>query len=338
MKDYRVEVKIKNNYLLTKMMENGVANVAQLAKLANANPSQIGDIANLKTSAYDKCGKVRPTVSKICEFLACCPDDIFPVQHLMTPLHSNRSVVEADQEDLIPGYLLEGTVDPLVQLAEEDSAKHVHKLMALTRLTARETKILTASFGLDGDAPKTYTAIGKELGITDGRVQQIANKILRKMRSCAKKSDWYKGTDGELYDELSGKAKEGKAVAFQEYMEKSITEVLQAQMNETPYYEIDDLISKFTYELGLVSPDDEAKKNAYELAITCLNKEHEQGLENIYWGLIDRVSCTPDAEMGDLYEELSRKRRIRTGEGRDRIAAQYQRVLDLFLCVEVSDD
>lgn len=232
MKDYRVEVKIKNNYLLTKMMENGIANVNQLAKLINSNPTAIGYVVNLKIAAYDKNGKVRSIVSKICEFLACCPEDIFPDQHLVTPLPSNSSAVEADQEELIPGYLLEGTVDPLVQLEGEESAGHVYKLIALAKLTARETKILTASFGLDGGEPKTYVAIGEEFGVGGGRIQQIASKALRKMHRCATTTNWHEGADEYVRAMITKEIEEDKKFMEETLRQAKIVQTHVEMRNE----------------------------------------------------------------------------------------------------------
>jgi DNA-directed RNA polymerase specialized sigma subunit len=342
MKDYRVEVKIKNNYLLTKMMENGVASVAQLAKLTNSSPACVGDIANLKVSAYNKIGQMRPTVSRICEFLACCPDDIFPVQHLMTPLHSNRAVVEADQEELVPGYLLEGTVDPLAQLAEEDGARHVHKLMTLTRLTTRETRILTAIFGLDGDTPKTNAVLAEEFGVGRWRIQQITNKALRRMRHCATKTDWHEGTDGALHDELSAEALDLRKRFARDQLrvrEKRLHDELQRRSRELPYAkDRAQLIAEFTHEMNKANADNDALgTKIYAQAIQRLKDKDKEELEALYWSLVDRIRQTPDADMNSLYDELSRIRDLRKKQGCNEHADQYQRALDLLVVVEVDE-
>ena len=342
MKDYRVEVKIKNNYLLTKMMENGVANVNQLAKLTNSSPACVGDIANLKVSAYNKIGQVRPIVSKICEFLSCCPEDIFPDQHLIMPLHSNRAVVEADQEELVPGYLLEGTVDPLAQIAEEDGARHVHKLMTLTRLTTRETKILTASFGLDGGEPKTYVAIGEEIGISGARVQQIANKILRKMRHCATKTDWHEGADEYVQATLAKEIEEDKKFMAETLRQARIEQIhaeMRRRIREFPYAKDRvQLIAMLTHEMNKANADNDALgTKIYAQAIDRFEGNIKQELEALYWSLVDRIRQTSNADMNSLHDDLSRIRNLRKKQGLNKHADQYQRALDLLVVVEVDE-
>lgn len=342
MKDYRVEVKIKNNYLLTKMMENGVANVAQLAKRTNSSPKAVGRIANLTISAYNKNGRMCPTVSRVCEFLACYPDDIFPMQHLLTPLHSNRSVVEADQEELTPGYLLEGTVDPLVQLVERDSAKHVHKLIALANLTARENRILTASFGLDGDAPKTHAALGEEFGVGGGRIQQIASKALRKLHHCAIKTNWHEGTDGDLHDQLLAEVLKTKKRFIRDQLwvrAERIHDELQRRSREFPYAKDRAwLITEFTLDMNQAEADsDEQRAKMLAQAVQRLKDKDKQELEALYWSLVDRIRETPNADMNHLHDELSRIRDLRNEQGCNEHADQYQRALDLLVVVEVDE-
>ena len=342
MKDYRVEVKIKNNYLLTKMMENGVANVNQLAKLVNSNPTAIGHVVNLKIAAYGKNGKVRPTVSKICEFLSCCPEDIFPDQHLMTPLHSNRAVVEADQEEFVPGYLLEGTVDPLAQIAEEDGARHVHKLIALAKLSARETKILTASFGLDGGEPKTYAAIGEELGMGRGRTQQIASKALRKMHRCATKTNWHEGADEYVQATIAKEIEEDKKF-MEETLRQARIEQIHAEMRrrirELPYAENSvGLIAMLTHEMNKANADNDALgTKIYAQAIDRFEGNIKQEVEALYWSLVDRIRQTSNADMNSLHDDLSRTRNLRKKQGLNKHADQYQRALDLLVVVEVDE-
>lgn len=56
-------------------------------------------------------------------------------------------------------------------------------------LPARDQYIITQRFGLEGD-PKTLKQVGKELNISAGRVRQLQNIALRKLKKAAKKEGY----------------------------------------------------------------------------------------------------------------------------------------------------
>jgi hypothetical protein len=59
MKDYRLEIKIKNNYLFTKMQEYGIKNAVQLARAVDSNPTTVGKYLNLTNPPYTKNGELK---------------------------------------------------------------------------------------------------------------------------------------------------------------------------------------------------------------------------------------------------------------------------------------
>lgn len=56
-------------------------------------------------------------------------------------------------------------------------------------LPARDQYIITQRLGLEGD-PKTLKQVGKELNISAGRVRQLQNIALRKLKKAAKKEGY----------------------------------------------------------------------------------------------------------------------------------------------------
>ena len=54
---------------------------------------------------------------------------------------------------------------------------------ALHRLSARERQMLTARYGLDGDPPLTYRQLAAHLGLSPGRVWQVAARARDKLRA-----------------------------------------------------------------------------------------------------------------------------------------------------------
>ena len=51
MKDYRVEVKVKNNYLFKLMQSYGLSNAAELSRASGLAQTAIGKVLNLKVPA-----------------------------------------------------------------------------------------------------------------------------------------------------------------------------------------------------------------------------------------------------------------------------------------------
>ncbi len=66
-------------------------------------------------------------------------------------------------------------------LEEQVSDKHYVRQLLIT-LTPREERVVRLRFGLGDYPPASFKSIGEEMGLTAGRVQQIEQKALRKMK------------------------------------------------------------------------------------------------------------------------------------------------------------
>ena len=72
------------------------------------------------------------------------------------------------------------TPDPFVVVSEQ--ARRVQLDDALSTLDSREQQVLRLRYGLDDDAPRTLSAVGKLLGITREQVRQIEAAALSRLR------------------------------------------------------------------------------------------------------------------------------------------------------------
>jgi RNA polymerase primary sigma factor len=52
----------------------------------------------------------------------------------------------------------------------------------MEKLDAREQRILSERFGLEGDTPKTLEEVGRRFGVTRERIRQLQNGALAKLR------------------------------------------------------------------------------------------------------------------------------------------------------------
>jgi RNA polymerase sigma factor (sigma-70 family) len=77
----------------------------------------------------------------------------------------------------------DGTYDNDVLEKMNNQNSLINKMFST--LSKREMKVITHSFGIDGNSKMNLVELGNELGITSERVRQIKLNAIRKMRSSA---------------------------------------------------------------------------------------------------------------------------------------------------------
>lgn len=176
MKDYRVEVKIKNNYLHQAMLDHGIASAAELSRLTGITQVMIGDYLNLKRAPINTKGQYAPSALTLAKFFDKPIEELFPIQHIQKPLKSNKFVSELDIIDV--AMLLTGeSKDPESLLIEAETYKLEQDAIELTKLSPKERQFINSR--LQG---KRFEVIASELNITKQRVGQLHNKSIRKVR------------------------------------------------------------------------------------------------------------------------------------------------------------
>jgi RNA polymerase sigma factor (sigma-70 family) len=179
MKDYRLEIKIKNNYLFSRMQEYGVKNASQLAKAIGSTPAGVGKYLNLTSPPYTKKGELKEIPKKLCDLLYCDIEDLFPSEHLENPLEKNIVITEKNKHELLPSRMLE-TDDPSVALIAQEIAQGVNHAVVKV-LNGREQKVIALRFGLGDEEPHSLDEVGQLLEVSRQRIRQIEAKALRKL-------------------------------------------------------------------------------------------------------------------------------------------------------------
>jgi len=175
-KDYKIDIKIKNNLLYKSMFENGFNTVYDLAKASGVAAAEIYRILNLKTTLYNtRRNKIRPVFLKLSEILKQLPEDLIPKNHWYEPLKKNKASIEMDLKDI--SYLLPGK-NPDEILFIEEKKQIIQD--ALCKLTQREKYIIQNRFGLVDEC--TLEELGKNLKISKERVRSIEAAALRKLK------------------------------------------------------------------------------------------------------------------------------------------------------------
>ncbi len=183
MKDFRVQIRVKNNRLMSAMEAAGYQSVeslvSALGKGGNARHMVYNLLAMKRAPILAATGEWHPIVARICELVRKMPDDLFPVSVQRIGLKRNHTEFEMDAGDLDALLPSPDALDPARMIEHRESSAALD--VVLDSLTEREKEILKRRFGYDCEA-ETYEQIADSHGVTRERVRQIEAKALRKLR------------------------------------------------------------------------------------------------------------------------------------------------------------
>jgi RNA polymerase sigma factor (sigma-70 family) len=183
MKDYLVEIKIKNNYLFSKMRENNITSINQLSVLSKTQPQQGGQIANLKVVPFNRYGKIKEWIVRIADVLNCEPLDLFPHQHIDKYLDTNKASLNMNLTEMKSLTMLENELSE-TSLLEDFSNKELKEKISeiLTSLKPREAYIIEMRYGLNDRDECSLSECSEAVNVSRERIRQIEAKALRKLR------------------------------------------------------------------------------------------------------------------------------------------------------------
>ena len=184
MNDIRVDVKVRNNRLIT-LIEEQYGNVAHFCKTHKMSPQVVGDYTNLKETPLRKGKKAvvdnwKESAEKIADALGVLPDEIWPehLQELKLTVNTGHTAVSSNMMGSLLG--VDRRANPVLAYEQNEVRGVVSHV--LQSLTDREQQVLNMRFGLDGGEPKTLDQIGEVIGVTRERIRHIEAKALRKLR------------------------------------------------------------------------------------------------------------------------------------------------------------
>lgn len=178
-KDIRVEVRVKNNLILSKMEEFGIKNAAELSRLIGRPKQQtyLGELINMKRAARKKDGEWTTMALELAYFFHCLPEDLFSDFQQEAALEKNRVHIEMEFAEI--QRLIAARQTP--ELAAQRSELYQAVQRALGSLTAREERVLRLRFGFDSPE-QTLDEVGRAFGLTRMRIAMIEAKALRKLK------------------------------------------------------------------------------------------------------------------------------------------------------------
>ena len=179
MKDYILQIRIKNGPMLRALRASGYATVAALSRDCGVSEKMIGCYLNLRYAPLNKKGEFREDIQTIAAYLHTSAEDLFPPQHMRRALAKTTGEIEASIED-VETFLPNPDADPQRQLERRDIVAQL--VAAVIDLPDRERQVITMRYGLDGEGEHTLEQCGDAIGgITRERVRQIELKALRKL-------------------------------------------------------------------------------------------------------------------------------------------------------------
>ncbi len=181
--EYRVTVKVRNNYLLNAMEAVGV-NGSQMSNQTGVSLFAIYQYLGLKRTPVDhKTGEFRDDIYIIASFLGASVYDLFPEAHLTKALKKNSvdTTMSADAMNLMIGCYEQSTPEDNLMLAERDNI--INQMVG--QLSPREITVIKSRFFDEKTLLETGELIG---GISLERTRQIENKALRKLAHPSKRA------------------------------------------------------------------------------------------------------------------------------------------------------
>lgn len=185
MSSYRVELKIKNNLIVSRIYDMGFDSIIEFCQYYKLQSTQVYELINLKTlpkRAYKRKGEItwRNIVIKLAEIFKCTEEDLFSDNQLISTLDNNKYAFELDETAMMDYYLEHhNTQTPEQLLLLKEKKEGIEEMLCKVgeRLGHRKEQILRSR-----SDNITYTDIGYSLNVGAERVRQMERDGLRYLR------------------------------------------------------------------------------------------------------------------------------------------------------------
>ncbi len=171
MNDYIIHAKLKNNNILSRILEKN-RNVNQFCRDHGLHATDVGKYINLRRSAISAdTGKWMPSAIALADALGVLPDELFVEEQKTVALKTNEAYVEMYRPQAL--NIADGTEG----VERHIDMKRISTLL-LDYLPPRHRKVLEMRMHCD----MTFDETAEALGVTRERIRQIEENALRKIR------------------------------------------------------------------------------------------------------------------------------------------------------------
>jgi hypothetical protein len=178
-KEFRVEVRVKNNLLYRAIDAAGFDSVAAFSRHIGVNNTVVGAYMNLQLPPISARGW-RPSAIKIANALKAMPEDLFPADYLRDAIKQHK-VVREYSADEIEGVMKIAQETPEQLMIQSDALSTLDG--AIGSLPERYQTVIRMRFGLDGHREHTLDEVATAFGVTRERIRQVEWKAIRMLRN-----------------------------------------------------------------------------------------------------------------------------------------------------------
>jgi RNA polymerase primary sigma factor len=169
-------------------IKRALANQSKTIRLPVHLVDKIAKVRRVSLQMSDELGR-EPTDDELGEEIGIAGEKVERLRSLGIRPASLDAPLGDDDDSTEFGALVgdEETQTPFELLRDKNLLGEVDGLIGV--LDAREKKIISQRFGLDGGGPKTLEDVGKDLGVTRERIRQLQNIALAKLRRALSKKE-----------------------------------------------------------------------------------------------------------------------------------------------------
>ena len=187
MKDYRIEIKVRNNAVLKRIEELGYESVPAFCRENNLQYQVVNEIIAFKAPFYRKKGQINGSIIRLANVLQVLPDYIYPPERRGTPLQRNKYIAEVNKADLMQvSTSLRTDALPVDDRKMLDDFRPTLQRLMIESLTPREHRVLDMLYGLTSGEEKTLQDVGNTFNLSRERIRAIESKAMRKMKHPAR--------------------------------------------------------------------------------------------------------------------------------------------------------
>jgi len=169
-------------------IKRALANQSKTIRLPVHLVDKIAKVRRVSLQMSDELGR-EPTDDELGEEIGIAGEKVEQLRSLGIRPASLDAPLGDDDDSTEFGALVgdEEAQTPFELLRDKNLLGEVDGLIDV--LDAREKKIISQRFGLDGGNPKTLEDVGKDLGVTRERIRQLQNIALAKLRRALSKKE-----------------------------------------------------------------------------------------------------------------------------------------------------
>jgi len=175
------------SWWIKQSIKRALANQSKTIRLPVHLVDKIAKIRRVANRMTEELGR-EPTSEELAEELGLAVAKVTHLKNVAVRPASLDAKISADDEtpfgDLVSDERAE---DPFAALRDKDLRDEIVDLLDV--LDARERKIISYRFGLDGGRERTLEEVGKKFGVTRERIRQLQNIALLKMRKALRRRE-----------------------------------------------------------------------------------------------------------------------------------------------------